>query len=348
MKKFIKILVFLIVFVIFFYIVHNLLWLKPTTISYFYDEPKNSLDVVYIGSSNAYTAFNSVLAYNLYGYTTGFLSTDCQPFIYVKYLLKESEKYQKPSIYVIDLALATEEIDNFDEGGIRNVIDSMKISQNRTDAINDILSYREDINKKDYINYYNSFLLYHNKWKDLASINVNIRGNTMLYKGFNYGKFNSIFEPQEEYIWSDELIQLSSENRNILLDLIDYIKNNNINSIFVVPKRYFEEDDNKKLNDAIRIIEENNLKVINCNTTEKLNNINFNTDLYNFAHINVYGATKYTLWFSKYLKENYNLPDHRNDEKYSSWDSEYKRFKDNFKKITDKEFDDVLFEYIKN
>ena len=118
--------------------------------------------------------------------------------------------------------------------------------------------------------------------------------------------------------------------------------------IFVVPERYFDETFQAKINDAVNIIENNNLKVINCNTLEELNNIDFNIDLQNAHHLNVYGSTKYTLWFSKYLKENYNLPDHRNDVRYSSWDSEYKRFKDNFKKITDKNFDDLLLEYTNN
>ena len=67
--------------------------------------------------------------------------------------------------------------------------------------------------------------------------------------------------------------------------------------------------------------------------------------LLNFAHLNVYGATKYTLWFSKYLKENYELPNHKNDVNYSSWSSEYDRFKDNFKKITDKDFNEILLQY---
>ena len=58
-------------------------------------------------------------------------------------------------------------------------------------------------------------------------------------------------------------------------------------------------------------------------------------------------ATKYTLYFSKYLKENYDLPDHRDDKKYNSWKTEYKKFKKQYKKLTKNNFDDLLKEYQK-
>ena len=45
--------------------------------------------------------------------------------------------------------------------------------------------------------------------------------------------------------------------------------------------------------------------------------------------------------------ENYNLEDHHYDSKYKSWEKEYERFKQDFKKITNKNFDDILLEYQK-
>ena len=36
-------------------------------------------------------------------------------------------------------------------------------------------------------------------------------------------------------------------------------------------------------------------------------------------HLNIYGAEKTTEFIGKYLNDNYNLPDRRNDEDYSIW-----------------------------
>ncbi len=339
-RRIIKIITFILIFCMLMYCLVKLLWYPPSSISYFYKEPKNSLDVVYIGSSNVFIQFNTVLAYNLYGYTTGLLSTDAQPFVLTKYLIEESEKYQKPSLYIVDLAKVADVVDTFNDYGLRRTIDSMKFSQNRLDAIDEMLSYKSDIDKKEYINYYFSFFFYHNKWKRISK--DNIIGNNDYYKGYLFDKERVAVEDIEFKKWINNREKLPEESEKVLNELIEYIRKNNINVLFTVPKRNFDEKINLSINEAIDIIKQNGLNVINFNTLEDFNNIDFSKDFYNEAHLNVYGATKFTLYFSKYLKENYNLENHRGDSNYSSWDKEYERLKQSYKNITGKEFEELL------
>ena len=341
MNRFIiRVIIFIFGFLLLLYCVTKVLWLAPTPITNFYDEPNNSLDVVYLGSSNAYAHFNTVLAYDLYGYTTGLFSTDSQPFSLIKYGLMETQKYQKPTVTVIDIAKVSEKISTFSSEEIRKTTDSMRFSRNRINAINDVLSYKTEVGKNEYLNYYFSFFMYHNVWKDPTK--QTILGNNALYKGYLFNEYTSKIEPQNTYKWDQNVLDLNKENKQILISLIDYIKLNDLNVIFVVPVRKYDSDVNKQINDAIRIIKDNNLNVINFNDLEDFNTIDFSTDLYNSAHINVYGATKYTLFFSKYLKDNYELENHKNNRRYDSWNKEYERFKNNFKKITNKNFDNYL------
>ena len=342
MKNIVKSITFLIILCIGFIYIFKILWISPTSVYDFYKEPNNSLDVVYIGSSNAYIHFNTTLAYNLYGFTTGMLSADAQPFVLTEYLIKETEKYQKPNLYVIDIAKLAGEPKDDPEGNIRKTIDCMKFSKNRIDAINATLEH-EKIDRKESVNWYFSFLVYHNKWKSITKNNI-IRDKS-LYKGYLFKDMVTNIEPQETYHWSADVMQLQEENKQILIKLIDYIKSNNLNVLFVVPKRVYEKEINAKLNDGIKIIEDNNLNVINCNTLKELDNIDFNTDFYNKAHLNVYGSTKYTLYFAKYLNDNYHLENHKNDNRYNSWNQEYERFKLDFKTKMNEDFDELLLEY---
>ena len=190
MKKVIKSIIFLLILCIFFYNIINIFWLEKNSISYFYEEPKNSLDIAYIGSSTVFCHFNSVLAYDLYGFTTGILASPAQPFILTKYVMDECEKYQKPKLYIIDIyQLASELNKYYEEVNLRDVTDAMKFSRNRTNAIKAFLepldlgennpNYKSGDN---YINYEFSFLLYHNMWKHLS--NKNFVGSLDLYKGF--------------------------------------------------------------------------------------------------------------------------------------------------------------------
>ena len=94
------------------------------------------------------------------------------------------------------------------------------------------------------------------------------------------------------------------------------------------------------INEATKIIEDNDLKIINFNTIEDLN-IDYSHDLYNCNHINVWGATKFTRYFAKYLDQTYNLADHRNDKKYSSWQKEYERFTEDLKDLTGEDIKDM-------
>ena len=342
MKKLIKVTIFILIFFILLHLVIKMLWLEETPISKFYDEPQNSLDVIYIGSSNAYKHFNTVLAYDLYGFATGMLSTDNQMLVMAKYMIKEARKYQKPSVYVIDIAKIADDLSDFTEGDIRKTLDSMKFSKNRIEAINEALSYRKDVTERDYTNFYFSFLMYHNRMKNFPKLNIT--GVKKLYKGYLLEKLTTTIEKEDEYYWNNEISNLQEENKKVLENLIQYIKEEKLNVIFVVPKRYFDTDLNEKINDAIRIIEENKLKVFNFNKIDEIDN---NTDFYDKWHVNVYGATKSTMILSKYLKENYDLPNHKGDIAYKSWEEEYTRFKEDYKEYTENDYEEKLNIYKK-
>ncbi len=335
MKKLAKVIIFILIFGCIYSVVFSKLHIERNTINYFYDEPADSLDIMYLGSSNAYNHFNAVLAFHEYGFTTGLLSSDSQPFTAIKYLLEESRKAQNPKLYVIDISIANNIKSN--EGGIRKVTDELKPSLNKIKATTNILKY-SDIPKEDYINYYFTFILYHDLWKqykkDLGELSI-------LFKGHLLSSQTVTIEPQEQFEWNDEIGDLTKDQKEVIYDLIEYIKSNKLNVLFVVsPRTYFEED-LKELNAIINIIEKEKLSVLNFNKLEDLN-INYETDYFNYAHLNAYGAKKFTLYFSDCLKKNFELPDHRNDDRYASWNETYDRYLQEFYNYTGKNYETIL------
>ena len=275
------------------------------------------MDVIYIGSSNAYAHFNTVLAYHEYGFKTGMLSSDGQPFSAVEYLMKEGSIYQNPKVYIVDITCLINEIENFNEGDIRKVTDNMKNLLNRKNAIDNMVKYI-DVKKEDYVNYYFSFLTYHNSWKYIGDYSFE---NKDLYKGHLFNENTIVVNPQESYTWIFDKGEISSGNLEIYTKLIEYIKENEINVIFVIPPRVFSYDNMKILNTATEIANKNNIEVKNFNLLDDFQ-IDFQNDLYNAGHINIYGSTKFTLYFGNYLNNKY----HFANVKSESWDNEYERY----------------------
>ena len=331
MKKLVKSIIFIVIFCIIWNYVFSILRLSINPINYFYREPKNTLDVIYIAPSNGYRHFNTVLAYKEFGFTTGMLSSGSQPVAFAKYLIKEAKKYQKPQLYIIDINTLIHDDGFLSEAPIRATTDAMKFSINRIDALNEVLK-DSNIPKKDYISYYFSFLKYHNKWKEVIKDDF-LQENESFYKGFLFSPSTAIVSPQEEYIWNEkESRDLTDVNKKTLYSLMSYLKEENIPVLFVIPVRLFDEKERQTLNTITSVLKENNFDIINFNTLKDFS-VDYETDFYDSSHINIYGATKYTLYFSKYLKENYNLKDHRNDDKYISWDKEFERLEESFRGI---------------
>ena len=337
MKKIIKLILFVIVFLCIYNVVFKVLWTMPNSITSFYEEPKDSLEVIYVGSSNAYAHYNTVLAYKEYGFTTGMLSSDAQPPSGIVYLIKEGEKYQNPEVYVIDMAGFIQDVKLYSEGDVRKVTDTMKFSMNRFDAINNMLDYT-DIDKSSYIEYYFSFLTYHSSWK---VINKSRYYNEDLYKGFLMKADTIIANPSEKQKWDYTYKDASEENTKIFKDLISFIKDNKLNVVFVISPRAFSNEQMEELNTFTKIADEEGVKLINYNFDDDLS-IDFGTDYYNPFHLNTCGSAKMTRHLSDYLVNNYELKDYRNEEEFKSWDDEFDRLSQNYYNITGNSFDDLL------
>ncbi len=357
MKKIVKCIIFILIFCIIWNLTFNVLWIEKKPVYYFYKEPKNSLDIVYIGSSTSMYHFNSTLSYDLYGFTTGLVTAENQPFLFSKNLIKEVRKYQKPELYIIDLYHLSSNLDKFfKEDAIRNTVDNMKFSQNKSNSIKTFFKYinleKSDLNSKsknNILNYEFSFLLYHNSWKNLKKNNFS--DIEEYYKGYLFSSKTIQTAKQTNFHWDQNLfyvdgIKKSGKNIEILKDLMKYIKKEKLNVLFVIPPCVYTTERVVLLNYATRLLDDKGFKIINFNLLNDFS-IDFEKELFMIPHLNTYGATKFTLYFSKYLHDHYKLKDHRKDKKYQSWENEYQRFKNDFKNLTKKNFDDILKSYQK-
>ena len=132
--------IFMVLFVLLSYILRPVTMNRQTLCGFYAED---CLDVMFVGGSCCYCTWQPLQAWSDYGYTSyNFASDAIQPQV-VEYAIKESERYQNPELYVIDLR-PFQYGDIVDDGEMRmdrvapfrNFVDNIKYSYNRYELIN--------------------------------------------------------------------------------------------------------------------------------------------------------------------------------------------------------------------
>ena len=131
---------------------------------------------------------------------------------------------------------------------------------------------------------------------------------------------------------SEERQPLSDMAEAALNEVLDYCDSlpEDKEVLFVLSPYSVKKPQMPKFNTAMDMVKERGYTVINFNTPEMYEelDIDWDHDFYNSKHVNYIGAEKYTSWLSEYIKENYDLEDHRGDSRYESWETAYEAYCD--------------------
>lgn len=329
MKNFIKSICFVIIFIILFAGTTNLFKDKRVNFTHditrklngFYNEDKNSLDIVFIGSSQAYYALNPAIFWNEFGIPSYMLGANEQPLWISYHYIKEVLKYQNPKAIVLDVLYAARNEDIKDENGEgiysregvnRINLDDLKFSKNKLEAI------KVSVPKGERISYIIELMKYHSKWKNLNKNNFEYfrHKSKNQYKGYSisFSKYN--YEART----ISESSKLNSKSLEYLNKIIELSKQEKFNLVLIKTPYPVPETSKEIYNKVADIAKENNITFINYNNLIDEINFKFETDITDIqGHNNCFGAEKVSRHLAKYLVDNYNLEDKRNNLAYSDW-----------------------------
>lgn len=320
---FVRMTSFSLIFVLLFVLVSYLF--RPVNneriiINGFYAEDSNELDVVYIGGSVCFVSWAPLIAFHeqgiaSYDYACNTIQADT-----LKYCIKDVLKTQSPNLLIIDARpfeyRDTEQPPS--EVPIRNLSDSMSYSLNRAEMLADIVP---TVLQEDSLEYIFDISKYHGLWKSLSKTSFDYMFNKKENesKGFCFiPKSTSMPVPSNKSSIKETLAPYDETN-DILTDLLEFCKNENLNVLFVVAP-YIEPDNHRMMyNFLSERIKSYGFDFVNFNEYYSQIGLDFSKDLYNSDHLNIFGAEKYTKYLAQYLTKNYNLPDRRNDPAYADW-----------------------------
>ncbi|HCA04978.1 MAG TPA: hypothetical protein DEO32_03660 [Ruminococcaceae bacterium] len=269
----------------------------------FYQEERDSLDVVFIGASDIYTSFMPGRAYEQYGFTSYNFASESITSEGVKTAVKEVVRTQHPGMVVVEAnAFLYSDSDNdANEAHIHKFFDNLPLSFNKLEYIQKYVP----VDRK--WEYFFPLIKYHSLWTEYperfymmaSNLSLDVRGRNYL-KGFRTTA--QIIKTNKECLNS----KLSEENGEMeldpklqaqLMELLDYAKKHDVNLLFVRAPHYVTKETYnrvKRSNKMASLVNSYGFSYYSFENDAEHIGIDPKRDFYNADHMNVYGALKFT------------------------------------------------------
>lgn len=285
-----------------------------------YNLPDNSVDVLFLGSSHMNTAISPMDMWNNYGITSFNAAIGDQTIPASYFELRELLKVQKPKVVVLETyhIFQSEMMTSSGEARLHWLVDNIPMSRGVSEAIQTLIG--EESRKTEY---YLNFYTFHNRWKELT------KEDFKPVESYNAGADMSIYGVHEAMerpaiIPREETTPVPKLPEEYLYQIIELCKTENISLMLMASPFCAGEWIQTQLNYLDRIAEENNVPYLNFLYLLDDIQFDFSKDMAEWSHMNYYGVQKVTSYLGAFLKERYQLTDHRSEpETASLWNEKY-------------------------
>lgn len=326
-KGIIKLIAFLLILLICFKIIYNITDRKAQygRTQEFFNQEEN-FDVLFLGSSHTMVGVFPMDLWNDYGIISYNLGMGAESIATSYYKLLLSLEYTKPKLVVIDAFFANkyEKIEYSLKEHIHNSLDVYPLSYTKYIAIKDLFS--EHNIKDSLVEYLFDFSIYHSRWKELNKNDFMINYSSGIIKGA--AQKIDIFDRKS--VNRFDLIKTYNGKETVSMEylrkIIEYCQQNKI-EILVTNIPYKATDSQISISKYVSIIcDEYNVNHINF---LGIDIVDYKTDYADSdSHLNPSGARKVTNYLGKYIMENYDIRDQRNNDSYSFWYKDYNEYID--------------------
>lgn len=284
-----------------------------------------NFDVLFFGSSHVLYSIFPMQLWNDYGIVSYNMAQESSTLAVSYYNLILACKETKPKLIVIDSyrIMLEDKIyyKNF-ANSMHNTFDSYKLSYEKYTAIKDLCGKENLLD--NIIEFLFDFSIYHTRWNEITK--DDFKPKELYEKGAQMQ--TCITKPIQMSNFDDVEAYKSKEQINVqyLRKIIEYCKNNNI-EVLVTYNPYPASDEDIAASKYVQTIcDEYDVNYINF---LKTNVVNYNIDCFDKdSHLNVSGGRKVTNYLGKYIIENYNISDQRQNKEYNFWNEDYNEYID--------------------
>lgn len=297
-------------------------WNNFNTTKGFYEEPKNTIETVFLGSSVVASSISPIEMYDEYGINAYNLGMAQQPLLCSYYWLEEAYRCHSESLKTVVLEASSLRSDA-GESFYHRAFDNMRFSQVKLRAVYDYMD--GDIGRT--FSFINPLVSYHSRWKtlekaDFDKLSYDLDNGTRGYYLIETSFANKSYYKAENI--KNPVLDTEAKPKNLLEDATEY---------FGKMVEFCEE---KGLNLIVMKAAANNWNDKLHNAVQELADgygvdfLDFNYDpLFNLGgtyihdydtndgkHLNYFGSVKLSKWMGEYLVENYGATDVRDNPRY--------------------------------
>lgn len=291
----------------------------------YYEEPEESIDVLFLGASTVRNGMSPLEMYKEYGFTGYSRATSIQAPVISYNLLMETLESHKLKAVVIDATTLSQVTNNTAEmeGKYHEALDYMPMSKYKWNIISEITK-GGNYNIADFLL---PLYRYHDRWNELTKQDFTYRnwrkdypykGQYPIIKITNY-KFPDDY--MQEGVVQDSDFQLSNEAMYYFDKMVEVCKENDIELVLV--KTPVGSWDWEKHNLIAQYAKVSDVTFIDFNVPTLQDDIDFDASR-DFCddgrHPNITGAQKMSAYIGEYLKGVCNFEDKRGIEEYETWE----------------------------
>lgn len=319
-EKILKIILFVVCLFLGISCYHYIFRLKldeADTMKIFYEQKKNSIDVLCLGSSQVFGSINPAILYQNYGIASFDLCAAGLSTEGVYFYLQEALKTQTPKVIVVGCDYAYDLAEDVGTEIAYQWSGGMKTSTNRIEFIKNI------VKSENFLDVFLRYPINHVRYNDLQERDF------LPYRGDAYHRYykgNRVFyskypiEEYEVYPYVKEVGEIPKETRFYFEKINELANEVGAKLIIYSPPVCRTSEDQMTINAIGAWAKNKKITFLDLNSCREELGIDMKKEMNDHVHVNYLGQVKTSNYVAKFLSDNYDLPDRRGENGYESWE----------------------------